>query len=102
MIPHPPPEQHNQPNDHFNCRKGQNGHEEYDVEAVELDEAEVPRGDFEVLCAPSGGHELHEPRGVVERRVAACPEQVCQPIDVGLVFWVVPCGIRNVEDIDRG
>ena len=91
-------EQHQKPNDHRDGRDGQNGHEEDDVETVELNEAEVPRGDLEVVRAPSGGHELHEPRGVFERRMAAGPKQVCQPIDICPVFWVVPSGGRNVGD----
>ena len=71
-------------------RDGQDGRDERDVEAVELDEAEVARGDLEVLRAARGGHELHEPGGVVEGRVAAGRQQVRQEVHVRPVLRVVP------------
>ena len=57
----------------------------------------MPRGDLEVVRTPSDGHKLHEPRGVVEGRVATGREQVRQPIDVCTVFWVVPRGRRYIN-----
>ena len=87
----PQSEQHSEnPLKNGNSRDGQNGRDERDVEAVELDEAEVARGDLEVLRATRGGHELHEPGGVVEGRVAPGREQVRQAVHVRPVLRVVP------------
>ena len=49
-----------------------------------------------MFCTLGNCHKFHQPCSIIKRRVAVSCKQVCQPVDIGPVLWVVPGGKRFI------